>query len=45
MAEAALGDMNSAISDFKRANHLNPKMAVVIQELQTLGLAPETPIQ
>jgi len=45
MAEGALGDMNAAITDFKYANHLNPKMAVVIQELQTLGIPPETPIQ
>jgi tetratricopeptide (TPR) repeat protein len=45
MAEGALGDMNAAITDFKYANHLNPKMAVVIQELQTLGIPPETPIK
>ena len=45
MAEEALGDMNSAIADFRRANHLNPKMTVVIQQLQTLGITPEIPIQ
>jgi uncharacterized protein YvpB len=45
MAEQSLGDMNSAIADFRQANHLNPKMAVVIQVLQGLGIAPETPIQ
>jgi tetratricopeptide (TPR) repeat protein len=45
MAEEALGDMNSAVADFKRANHLNPKMTVIIQQLQTLGITPETPIQ
>jgi hypothetical protein len=45
MAEEALGDMNSAIADFKQANHLNPKMTVVIQQLQTMGITPETPVQ
>ncbi len=45
MAEEALGNMDSAIKDFKQANHLNPKMAVIIQQLQTLGIAPETPVQ
>jgi hypothetical protein len=45
MAEGALGDMNAAITDFKYANHLNPKMTVIIQELQSLGITPETPIQ
>ena len=45
MAEGALGDMNAAVTDFKYANHLNPKMTVIIQELQTLGITPETPIQ
>jgi hypothetical protein len=44
MAEAALGNMNAAISDFKYANHLNPKMTVVIDELQSLGITPETPL-
>jgi tetratricopeptide (TPR) repeat protein len=45
MAEGALGDMNAAVTDFKYANHLNPKMTVIIQELQTLGITPETPVQ
>ena len=45
MAEGALGDMNAAVTDFKYANHLNPKMTVIIQELQALGITPETPIQ
>jgi hypothetical protein len=45
MAEEALGNMESAIKDFKQANHLNPKMTVIIQKLQTLGISPETPIQ
>jgi hypothetical protein len=45
MAEEALGSMDPAIKDFKQANHLNPKMTVIIQQLQTLGIAPETPIQ
>lgn len=45
MAEEALGDMNSAIADFKYANHLNPKMTVIIQKLQSLGITPETPIK
>ena len=45
MAEEALGNMDSAIKDFKQANHLNPKMTVIIQQLQTLCIAPETPIQ
>ena len=45
MAEGALGDMNAAVTDFKYANHLNPKITVIIQELQTLGITPETPIQ
>ena len=44
MAEEALGDMNSAITDFKQANHLNPKMTVIIQKLQSLGINPEPPI-
>lgn len=44
MAEEALGDMNSAVADFKQANHLNPKMTVIIQKLQSLGITPETPI-
>ncbi len=45
MAEEALGDMNSAVADFKQANHLNPKMTVIIQKLQSLGITPETPVQ
>ena len=45
MAEEALGNMDSAIKDFKQANHLNPKMTVIIQQLQTLGISPEIPVQ
>ncbi len=44
MAEQALGDGSDAIADFKQANHLNPKMQVVIQKLQSLGITPEKPI-
>ena len=31
MAEGALGNMNAATTDFKYANHLNPKLTVIIK--------------
>ena len=45
MAEQALGDTTDAIADFKKANYLNPKMAAIIQALQSLGITPEKPIE
>ena len=45
MAEQALGDKATAITDFKRANHLNPEMQAAVQALQSLGITPETPVQ
>ncbi len=45
MAEQAVGETNAAIVDYQQANHLNPKMAVIIQALESLGITPETPIQ
>jgi len=45
MAEQAVGQTNAAIADLQQANHLNPKMAVIIQALENLGLTPETPIK
>jgi hypothetical protein len=45
MAEQALGDTTDAIVDFKKANYLNPKMVVIIQVLQSLGIAPVKPIE
>ena len=44
MAEEASGDNASAIADFQRANHLNPRMTVIAEKLQSLGLIPETPL-
>jgi tetratricopeptide (TPR) repeat protein len=45
MAEQALGDTTDAIADFKKANYLNPKMAAIIQALQSLGITPVKPIE
>ena len=45
MAEQAIGQTNAAIADFEMANHLNPKMVVIIQKLQSMGITPETPIK
>jgi tetratricopeptide (TPR) repeat protein len=45
MAEQALGDTTDAIADFKKANYLNPKMAAIIQVLQSLGITPVKPIE
>ena len=43
MAQQAIGNTTGAIDDFKTANHLNPRMAAIIQALQSLGISPETP--
>ena len=45
MAEQANGDLVSAVADYQLANHLNPKMAAVIQALQSVGVAPEIPLK
>ena len=45
MAEQAVGQTNAAIADYEMANHLNPKMAVIIQKLQDMGITPETPVK
>jgi tetratricopeptide (TPR) repeat protein len=45
MAEQASGDLAAASADFQRANHLNPRMTAIIQALQNLGLAAETPVK
>jgi tetratricopeptide (TPR) repeat protein len=45
MARQAIGETANAVDDFKMANHLNPKMPAIIQALQSLGIAPETPIK
>lgn len=45
MAKRAIGDLGGAAADLKIANHLNPKMPVIIQAMQDLGVAPETPVK
>lgn len=45
MAEQASGNTVAAIADFQAANHLNSKMPAILQALQTLGIAPETPLK
>lgn len=45
MAEQASGNLAAAEVDFQQANHLNPKMAAIIQALLELGMSPETPIK
>jgi len=45
MAEQAIGAGDSAVADFKAANHLNPKMNAAIQALQSLGITPEVPVK
>jgi Peptidase_C39 like family len=45
MAEQATGDMTDAVTDFKRADHLNPNMQAAIQALQSLGVTPEKPVK
>ncbi|GAB4486452.1 MAG: hypothetical protein OHK0031_10660 [Anaerolineales bacterium] len=45
MAEQAIGNTAAAIADFQAANHINPRMPAIIQALQSLGVAPETPLR
>jgi len=45
MAKQASGDLAGAESDYKAANHLNAKMPAIIQALQAVGMAPETPVK
>ena len=45
MAEQASGATAAAVADFQQANHLNPRMTAIIQALQSIGAAPETPLK
>jgi tetratricopeptide (TPR) repeat protein len=45
MAEQASGNLPAAVADYKAANHLNAKMPAIIQALQSVSVAPETPVK